>query len=117
MNKREYIEEITNCCIDFIDENFDYFDDFDDLFDEMQMQVTGNDNGSYYCNTIKAKEALEGVLFDESITELVRELGYENLPLDRGPEACDVIVRFVLLNYCVDRDELEEHYDEMRAEI
>lgn len=99
MNVTEYIDNIKEDCIDYIEENLGDYDDFDELYGDMQMSVTGNADGSYYCNAIKAEKALADVLFNDEVNQLCKDLGYANgIPMEKGPEACDVIVRVVLMD-------------------
>lgn len=112
MNKQQYIENLLADAKDWIDENAEYYDRFDDAYDEMQMVITGNDNGSYYCSTRRAEESLSGVMWDNDVIELCKDLGYDGIPTEKGAEACDVIVRYVL---CGDiYGEAEDYFDEVK---
>lgn len=101
MNKQEYIEEILESGKEWIDDyfygSFDPDDEFEDIRDDMELVITGNDNGSFYCSTAKAKEAIADAMWDEEIVDLIRDLGYNGIPTDKGPEAVDVIIRYALL--------------------
>lgn len=113
MNKSEYEIEVLEDAKEWMEENISYYDNFEDAYYELELVVSGNDNGSYYCNTYKAQEALEGVIFDSSIQELLRfYLDIQELPISRGAETCDVLVRIVLLqdNY----SELERFFNELK---
>lgn len=64
MNFSEY-----KCCVqmdmlEYIEENLQSFRD--DSIDDMRMVVTGNDNGSYYCNAAKAREAVSPAMWEVS---------------------------------------------------
>lgn len=64
MNFSEY-----KCCVqmdmlEYIEENLQSFRD--DSIDDMRMVVTGNDNGSYYCNAAKAREAVTPAMWEVS---------------------------------------------------
>lgn len=65
-------------------------------------QLTGNDNGSYYCNAYKAKEALaeNDALTDEDFLQYLRdnEVHLEDL-IERGWECVDVWCRCYVLDY------------------
>lgn len=119
MNKRDYLEELESDGIDYIDEYFrDSFDpdeDFSDIYSDMELRITGNDNGSYYCNSAKAQEAIAEAMWDEDIVNAVRELGYDGIPTDKGPEAVDVIIRIVLLGEIY--SDLEEYFEENKPTI
>lgn len=79
------------------------------------MSITGNDNGSFYCSSAKAKEAISDAMWDEEIVDLIRELGYDGIPTDKGPEAVDVIIRYVLIGEVY--SELEDYFDENKPSI
>lgn len=71
--------------------------EFDDMMDEAELSVTGNDNGSYYCNSYKAKEALKDAVFDTDILTLLSAHEMEDYfwryMRDGDYESADVIVR------------------------
>lgn len=117
MNYQEYLEEILESAKEWINDNIDCYakDDFDSAWEDLELCVTGNDNGSFYCNSAKAKEALSGVIFDERVVRACSDYGYGGIPTDMGPEACDVIVRCVLLQEV--HAEIEEYWDESYVDI
>lgn len=64
MNFSEY-----KCCVqldmlEYIEENLQSFRY--DSIDDMRTVVTGNDNGSYYCNAAKAREAVSPAMWEVS---------------------------------------------------
>ena len=61
--------------------------------------VTGNGSGSYTFNTWQAEENLchNWDLLSEALTEY----GYDVTYLERGAEACDVIIRCYLLSQAI----------------
>lgn len=65
-------------------------------------ELTGNDNGSYYCNAYKAKLAIEhnGLLTNEEFLDYLRDTDthLEDL-LEKGWEAVDVCGRCWTLDY------------------
>jgi hypothetical protein len=74
--------------------------EFYDMMDEAELSVTGNDNGSYYCNSYKAQEALKDAVFD---TDILSELfahcfedSFWRYMREGDYEAADVIVRCVI---------------------
>lgn len=72
MNFSEY-----KCCVqldmlEYIEENLQSFRDTS--IDDMRLVVTGNDNGSYYCNAAKAREAVTPAMWEVS-DELERYYG------------------------------------------
>lgn len=114
MNKQQYLAELLSDGQDWIDENIEYYDSFGEAYDDMELVITGNDNGSYYCSSYKAEQALEGVMWDEEIADLCRDFGFDGIPTEKGPEACDVIVRCALLCYIY--GDLEEYWDDNKEE-
>lgn len=125
MNYQEYKDQIYNDTIDYIkdaeyltnfadsDSNPDYQwggQEFWEMMDEICMVVTGNDNGSYYCNRYRAKEALRDAVFDEDILSLLSahcmiESFWRYLQ-EGDPESADVTVRCAMFY---------EIYDDVQA--
>ena len=108
MNYNEYREAVYYDTIewikdagyieDFKDPEYDWGQrQFDELMEDCELCVTGNDNGSYYCNSYKAREALRDAVFDEDIHSLLSAHGYEDsfwrYIQENDPEGADVIVR------------------------
>lgn len=114
MNRQQYEQAVLEGSKEWIDENVEYYDCFESAKDDMELVVTGNDNGSYYCNTARAEEALSGVMFDSSIADALKfEFGIGGgLPLNRGAETCDVLVRFVC--FYEQLSAIEEYFDEVK---
>lgn len=114
MDKQQYEQAVLEDSREWIDENVEYYDCFESAKDDMELVVTGNDNGSYYCNTARAEEALSGVMFDTSIAEALElHLGIQGgIPTDRGAETADVYVRFVC--FYEQLSEIEEYFDEAK---
>lgn len=119
MNKQEYLDELLESGKEWINDyfygSFDPDDEFSDIYDDMQMVITGNDNGSYYCSTAKATEAISEAMWDEEVVDLIRDLGYDGIPTDKGPEAVDVIIRYALLGEVY--SELEDYFEENKPTI
>lgn len=109
MNYSDYHEAVYSDTIDYIKEqgylgNFADPDpdctwgwnDFLDMMDEIELCVTGNDNGSYYCNSYKAKKALEDAVFDQDILTLLSAHGMEDsfwrYMREHDYESADVII-------------------------
>ena len=97
MNVKEYLEELMGDAEAWIDENVDWFDDFDAAYDELELTITGNADGSYYFNAAKAAEAVNDVIWDPQIYEELTYMGYNGVPTHKGPEFVDVLVRLALL--------------------
>ncbi len=102
-----HIDEITK--VDDVVENI-----YDDLF--VGDSVTGNASGSYYCNSYKAKEALEGNM--DLVAEAYRDFGYEALPFEDidNPEKVDVTIRCYLLRQCLD-EVIKDYEDKIEDAI
>ena len=110
MNYQEYRDQIFNDTIDYIkdaeylinfsdpDPNYQWGErEFQEIMDEAELSVTGNDNGSYYCNSYKAKEALKDAVFDPDILEALDEDymkdAFWRYLKEEDYESADVIVR------------------------
>lgn len=109
MNKQEYLEQIKQDCIEYIDENHKLYLVFDKIWDDMRDPITGNDNGSYFCSSFKAKESVKDIIFDHDINSKLSDLGYDCMPIDDGPEVCDVLIRFCLIDELY--DEIKEYFN------
>lgn len=117
MNRHEYEEQVLSDCKDWIDENHEYYSSFESARDDMELAVTGNDNGSYYCNSYKAEQAVGGVIFDSSISDLLQfHLGVEGgIPTHRGAETADVYVRIAIFYEL--SNEIESYFDEVKEAL
>ena len=103
----EYLKEIADY------ESF-YYPDIDHIWDDSSLynRITGNIDGSYYCNTYLAEEALchnWNLLF-----EVIEEYDLRNEDvIKRGAEYCDVLVRdYVLGQILSEYDSIEELYED-----
>lgn len=100
---------------DFIDENYMYYDRFDVIYDDLVDSVTGNDNGSYWCNSARAEEEVKDIVFH---SEVLGDWYTRDMFMDyvRGgnAEMADVVVRFSALSEVY--RELEEVFAELKAE-
>lgn len=114
MNKMNYLIQLSIDGREFIEDNVGYYDSFEDLFDEMQNVITGNYNGSYYFSRYKAEQAVADAIWDDEIIDALKDLGYDGVPLEKGPEAVDVIIRCALI-YEI-HSELESYYDYLKGE-
>ena len=114
MDWNDYQDDVKADAMDAIKENAEYCDTWDDMYDSLFVDdsVTGNGSGSYYFNAAKAAEAVFGIIFDDDAVEEFKALGYEGIPTEEGPEACDVIARCICLGLV--SGELEEYYNELR---
>ena len=117
MNWEEYKECVLEDAQEIITDEFENYYDFQDLFNVLRDEdsVTGNGSGSYYFNAYRAEEEIAGVVFDYEVNSEIKEYGYEDgLPVKKGAEFCDVLVRLLALE--AQYSELEEYYDELIAE-
>lgn len=113
MDYYNYHEHLINDIEDFLNDNYDsstlsnklhtQFDKLhDELYDEMFIadSVTGNGSGSYTFSTLDAEKNLVGNwgLLQEASEELEPQY---NL-IEKGPEACDILIRCYLLSEAID---------------
>lgn len=113
-----YVSEIVEDGKEFIKETLDYNSEasFEDIMDDMFVsRVTGNDNGSYYCNSYQAEEAVKDVIFEDWFEDMCHDFGIfereKPLELLFDPEGLDVSVRCYLLGFQEVREPLEEFYE------
>lgn len=130
MNYTEYRAEVFEDTIQYIrdceylvnfeesDPNFRWGErEFYDIMDEAELSVTGNDNGSYYCNSYKAREALQDAPFDQDILSVLSancmEDSFWRYMREGDYEAADVIVRCAMFYeiYSDVQDWIEEQID------
>lgn len=119
MNYNDYLVEVESDALDFLDENIECYDDFDDVFDAMfcSDSVTGNGSGSYTFNSYKAQQNVKDAIFDENIVTLLDWNGiniFDTLR-DRGAETLDVIIRCYVLSdiYSI----IEEHFKDKKGAL
>lgn len=105
---------IENGYIDnFKNNDWDY-NDFSELMDEIELRVSGNDNGSYYFNPQKAQEAVKDIIFDDDFYDAAQchETWYyfQEYLGKQDAEAADVIARLTAFeeNWCGIQMWLEE---------
>ena len=120
MTYEDYVNEIVADGKEYIKETLNYLpeQDFDRIYDYMFVSsVTGNDNGSYYCNAYKAEQAVKDVIYDNWFVDMCKEFGifeHDN-PIEMlfDAEAMDVSVRCYLLGFSDVYDQLKDYYDEL----
>ena len=97
MEKYNYLEQIKKDVKNFIEENdivvtVDNREEIDEqLNDELWNDdtITGNETGSYFCNTDRAAEA---IAFNwDLLAEALDAFGCENIK--NGANCCDVLIR------------------------
>ena len=123
MNWADYIEAVRNDTKKYFIENgyIDNFksddlgyNDFSELMDEIELRVSGNDNGSYYFNPQKAQEAVKDIIFDDDFYDAAQchETWYyfQEYLGKQDAEAADVIARLTAFeeNWCGIQMWLEE---------
>lgn len=116
MTWTEYQDQVKADALESIEENFEYYEDWDAMNEALWIDdsVTGNGSGSYTFCTATAAENVAGIIFDPEAVDAFKEYGYEGIPTEEGAEACDVIARCIALGYV--GYELEERFDELKAE-
>lgn len=102
MNYNDYLDEVESAAQYFLDENIEYYDNFDDAFDAMFCSdyVTGNGSGSHTFNSYKAQQNVKDAIFDRSIVTLLDWNGiniFDTLR-DNGAEILDVTIRCYILS-------------------
>ena len=68
-----------------------YLDDFKNSF-------TGNDSGSRTCNAYESRENIKELIWDDTTVDTFKDAGYEGIPMEKGPEAIEVIAYWLALN-------------------
>lgn len=104
MRYNDYYEQVLSDAKDAVDENINYYDDFDEFYDELWFDdsVTGNGSGSYFVNAAKAREAVADAIWDEKILNALSELGISGDRIvqylrDNDTESLDVCIRCAML--------------------
>ena len=109
----DYCEDVLIRGKQFIDENFESYDDFDSLFDDMFMSddVTGNASGSYTFDAHLAQENVKDAIFDNEIISMFQDSSTDIAStLAAGAEALDVTIRCLVLYDIAYK--LEDYYDQ-----
>lgn len=116
MTLQDYREQVRSDAEDAMRESFEYFDTFDECMDSLIVDdaVTGNGSGSYTFSTWKAEQNVAGIIWDEEFREMLGDWGYEGVPIDKGPEALDVIARILVL-YEMECD-LEQVFEQLKED-
>lgn len=105
---------IRDCIGDFVDPSdypdFDTFESVADAYrDDIELEATGNDNGSFFCSSYRAKEFIGSAVWDDDLVSAMRDYG--DIPTD--PETWDVVARIAVFSDAWSRvmDEIEESYN------
>ena len=116
-----YFEAVKADVLEYISENVNLAEwrgDRDGLEEDLNDRlwiddsVTGNASGSYTFSTWKAEENLCHNW--DLLQDALSEFGFDENPIERGAEWCDVTIRCYLLNQAISEalDELEEELEE-----
>ena len=120
MERYDYFAAIKNDILDYINDNGIVVttENWDEVEQELNDtlftcdSVTGNASGSYTFNAWKAEEYLchNWDLLVEALTGVGCDMSY----LERGAEACDVIIRCYMLGQAISKalDEIETEEEE-----
>lgn len=119
MTHNDYKEAVLDSAKGWIDEcDDDYILNtaFDHAMDYCRLTSTGNDSGSFYCNSVMAEEAVRDVMFDSELMKNICDaFGSEFMArmFGKGAESLDVVVREFCFDEVYDRirDYWYERYD------
>lgn len=116
MDWKDYKDAVLSDAKDVIEESYEDYDSWEELFDELHIDdsVTGNGSGSYTFSTAQAKKNVAELIWDDDAIQAFNDVGYAGIPTDEGPEAVDVIARCLALYEVA--DELEDYFDELKEE-
>ena len=91
-------------------------DGFEECYESLFLDdsVAGDASGSCAFNAREAVENVSGIVFDDGFADMCRGFGYEGVPVDKGPEALDVIAGCLVLDEL--HRELEELFDGLAEE-
>lgn len=111
--KYDYLENMKEDVKNYVEENKENesynWDNLEEakelLYDDLWIDdsVTGNGSGSYYCNSYKAREALQGN--EDLLVKALEEFGNDAESYKRSltdPEFADVCIRCYLLHQAID---------------
>ena len=76
--------------------------------DDFKNEFTGNYDGSRTYNAEESKKNISELIFDEETSRTFKYAGYDSLPLDKGPEAFEVIAYWIALEEV--QDEVAEEW-------
>lgn len=109
----EYKDKVYSDAIEWIDENYEFYehDTADTAIDECLDSITGNYDGSYFCNSYKAAQEAAGVVFDADFWDAY-DIHYGSDHIDvRDPEGFDVVVR--IMAFYEIQEKIEEYLSKM----
>lgn len=92
-----FIEQIEQA----IDDNGNDPVDIDTVYEDFRDAITGNDNGSYSCNTAQAAENVKTFMFSDDWDEFIdylNEMGQLTAETLKDPETLEVLIRDYVLS-------------------
>lgn len=113
----DYYDVVLQDAKDYLDDQGEYYDDFEDFMDALWIEdsVTGNGSGSYFFNSAKAREAVSDFIWSEEFNEMVGDFAVDvDHLMQEGPEAVDVTIRCWYLG--IVRGDLEDYWHEVKGD-
>ncbi|NMM98139.1 hypothetical protein [Bifidobacterium olomucense] len=93
----DYFEAVQSDILDWLDDNHEDYSDVDSARDDCELAVTGNDNGSYTCNSYLAAEYVRPFIFGDEWCDftdfVINDLGADMAKVMEDAETLDVYVR------------------------
>lgn len=117
MTFKDYISEVRADGLAWIEEVYENYLNFDDLYDDMWVEdsITGNGSGSYTFNGFKARKNVEELVWDDDFLFELQMLDMCLADLmEQGAEAVDVSARCLALSHSY--DEFENRYNELKED-
>lgn len=109
MTLDEYKKQIEQDILEYAEDCKGYCTSLEQFRDDCWTadSVTGNGSGSYTFNTAQAEENVKDLIFSDELQDMFKDFGYDNVPLEKGPEYIDVSIRCFLLDECLSNVEEE----------
>ena len=101
MTMDDYRNEVRECLLAYASKSLQYDPGLsaelimDNAF--IEDSVTGNGSGSFTFNARKAEENLSDLIWSDGLLGVFQDYGYDSIPIERGAEFIDVIIRCYLL--------------------
>lgn len=120
----DYREAVKEDVLDYVKNEIDFvdFETIEELEEKLNEElfvcdsVTGNASGSYTFDTYEAEENLTHNW--DLLEEALDEFGFDENPISKGAEWCDVTIRCYLLGSAIAAalEELEDDFNEAHEE-
>ena len=120
----DYREAVKEDVLDYVKNEIDFvdFETIEELEEKLNEElfvcdsVTGNASGSYTFDTYEAEENLTHNW--DLLEEALDEFGFDENPISKGAEWCDVTIRCYLLGSAIAAalEELEDEFNEAHEE-